>query len=274
MKKAILPLLFLPLFILSCTEIGPNINSTGTGGGDGVQNRRVLIEEFTGVRCVNCPEGSEKIEELLAIHGEDLIAVSIHSGFFADPYNDSNIDFRTSEGAAIEAMLGSAIGYPAATINRTLFDSETQTILGKDKWAGYIALDKLEAPKVNVDVSKTWNETSRQLGVTVGLQFNESVNEALGVSVMITEDDVTDVQLTPDGKDYEYKHKHALRGMMTNFDGRPYTGETQIASTGSETFSMTIPQEWDVNKCNIIAFVHMTGASKNVLQAAEINIVD
>ena len=62
--------------------------------------KKVLIEEFTGVRCVNCPEGSEKIETLLAIHGERLVAVSIHAGFFATAFSGEE-EFNTPEGEAL-----------------------------------------------------------------------------------------------------------------------------------------------------------------------------
>ena len=43
--------------------------------------RSVLLEDFTGQRCVNCPNAAEEIEKLIEQYGEDaIIAVSIHSG--------------------------------------------------------------------------------------------------------------------------------------------------------------------------------------------------
>ena len=71
-------------------------------GGDGPDTtevvKKVLIEEFTGVRCVNCPQGSAEIENLLSIHGDKLVAISIHAGFFAPPYPESLYDLRTPDG--------------------------------------------------------------------------------------------------------------------------------------------------------------------------------
>jgi hypothetical protein len=47
-------------------------------------SRNVLIEDFTGQRCVNCPNATEEIEKLIAQYGGDnVIAVGIHSGPFA-----------------------------------------------------------------------------------------------------------------------------------------------------------------------------------------------
>ncbi|MDV7402453.1 hypothetical protein RZS08_64120, partial [Arthrospira platensis SPKY1] len=65
----------------------------------------MLIEEFTGVRCVQCPAGSADIETYLAIHGEQLIAVSIHAGGFSFPFDESVHDFRTEEGEALNSFL-------------------------------------------------------------------------------------------------------------------------------------------------------------------------
>ena len=43
--------------------------------------RRVLLEDFTGQRCVNCPKASDEIKALQEQYGEDhVIAVGIHSG--------------------------------------------------------------------------------------------------------------------------------------------------------------------------------------------------
>ena len=43
--------------------------------------RAVLIEDFTGQRCVNCPNAVAEIERLQEAYGEEnVIAVGIHSG--------------------------------------------------------------------------------------------------------------------------------------------------------------------------------------------------
>ena len=42
--------------------------------------KNVLLEDFTGQRCVNCPRGSEVIEQLQEAYPERLIAVGIHGG--------------------------------------------------------------------------------------------------------------------------------------------------------------------------------------------------
>ena len=46
-------------------------------------SRAVLIEDYTGQYCVNCPRATEEIERLIEQYGDSIvIAVAIHSGPF------------------------------------------------------------------------------------------------------------------------------------------------------------------------------------------------
>ncbi len=128
MKKISILLAFFAILIIGCDEIVPPIDLQITYTG-----RRVLVEEFTVVRCVNCPEGSKKIEEIVAQHGEYIIPISIHAGFFSDPYDTSLYDFRTSEGNNLDAHLGPVQGYPADTVNRTQYANETELPISLSK---------------------------------------------------------------------------------------------------------------------------------------------
>ena len=45
--------------------------------------KNVLIEDFTGQRCTNCPNAAQKIHEFQEQYGKDrVIAVAIHGGGF------------------------------------------------------------------------------------------------------------------------------------------------------------------------------------------------
>lgn len=200
MKRYILLLVFPLFFLSSCEEIAPVvIGSDGGGGGNTTvkdQKRQVLIEEFTGVRCVNCPAGSAFISDLLAINAPQLIAVSIHAGEFAPPYPQSLYDFRTPEGDQLLSYLGEPFGYPTAVVNRSKFDGQFDLQLGQGEWAGYIAEEKESAPKVRIDIKPEFNSSTRELKVKVALFVDET----------ITDDDVT-----PQRNDYRKRHKrHAI----------------------------------------------------------------
>jgi len=264
MKKiTLLAIVFTALFY-GCVEVVPEISSEFTYTG-----RKVLIEEFTGVQCVNCPEGSAKIEDLVALHGNFLIPISIHAGDFSDPYNESLYDFNTPEGEILErAYLGPVLGFPSATVNRRVFDGENERPIVLRKWAGYIAQELLEEPKLDITIDNDYETISRELTVDITLNFSETVTEGLGISIMILEDDIIDYQLTPDGKQSDYAHKHVLRTMLTDYQGDVISPNQTVSGQKPEfTYTFTVPTEWNAENCSVVAFVNQNGADLDVLQA-------
>lgn len=271
MKNILTLFTFFAILTFGCDEIVAPIDLQITPTG-----RRVLVEEFTGVRCVNCPEGSKKIKELIEneIYGDYVIPISIHAGFFANPYDSSLYDFRTPQGSSLQTnLLGPVGGYPAASINRTIYPNETELPIALSKWAGYIIQDILELPKVEVDITPTYDSTSRQLSVTVDLDFSETVTTSLGISVMILENDIVDYQLTKNGKEHDYVHQHVLRTMLTNYAGESIAiGQTKAGSTPTFTYTFTLPTAWNADNCEIVAFVSQKGTDLNVLQANKVHL--
>ncbi|RME11560.1 MAG: hypothetical protein D6816_01945 [Bacteroidetes bacterium] len=271
--------LMIALAFASCDEIAPTVTgsmgNTGPGPDLTNQQRQVLIEEFTGVRCVNCPAGSAAIEDLIAIHGPQLVAVSIHAGEFAPPYSDSQYDFRTPEGDQLLSYLGEPFGYPTAVVNRKLFDGEFDLQLGQSQWAGYIQQELQEPPKVKLKIEPSYNAQTEKLDALITILVVEDVVEPdVRLSIMITESGVQDMQLTPSGKQADYTHKHILRTMMTNYDGAVISDELTAGKQITKSFSMDWNPDWDVNNCDILAFVSLGGTAKDVLQAHHVHIIE
>ena len=66
-----------------------NISESERYGKDPVdvqKAKNVLIEDFTGQKCINCPKATDVIHELQGLYGEDhVIAVAIHGGALSLP---------------------------------------------------------------------------------------------------------------------------------------------------------------------------------------------
>ncbi|MCP4443048.1 MAG: Omp28-related outer membrane protein [Aureispira sp.] len=257
------------LSFYGCEEIPPVIEPCKT-------NRVVLVEEFTGVQCVNCPAGSERIEQLIAQNPGKIVAVSIHAGFFAKPINPTDEDFKTDETEALDALLGPVSGWPAATINRKLFDNESQLVLGLSSWAGYIGNELCYPGVVDMDINSTVNTSSNEATINISLTPTNSVplDEDVSLSVMITESNIKAPQITPDGKVYDYKHKHLMRKMLTSINGIKVQTAGNALDAYSTEFTYGLPEHWDAENCHVIAFLHYSGTSskKDVLQAFETDL--
>jgi hypothetical protein len=248
--------------ILSCKEIAPTIPPLG--------DRKVLIEEFTGVRCVNCPAGASEIENLKATYGDRLIVISVHAGDFAPPYSDSKYDFRTPEGIELEKFLGAPLGYPSAVVNRKKSGNSFQAF--RSAWAGLIAAESNAPSVVNMGFTKNYNASTRDLSIDIKIVPTENIAEAR-LTIALTESSIKDQQETPQGKQADYSHKYVLRKMLTKFDGDPLSNLT-VNTTISKNFTAKIPQNWQIENCRIIAFIHKSGEDKSVLQVGELKIND
>ncbi len=275
--RSFLWLVFLVLLGWSCEEIGPEINP---GGGlpqdtSQLQARQVLLEEFTGVRCVNCPAASQHIQELKGLYGDQLIVVAIHTGFFSPPYPESQYDFRTSDGDNILSLMGEPFGYPSAVVDRKLFDGEADLQLGQTQWAGYIAQEAAKEPLLRISTEHSFNPANRNVSITLDIRPSEDIPaEDVRANVAVTESGIIDAQLTPEGKVDDYEHKNVFRGMLTNYDGNLITEPLLAGETVSLTYSGRLEASWVPENCWLVAFVSLGGQQKDVLQAVEVPVVE
>ena len=279
MKKIIYFLLITFLFTTACSENMPVIDCLSCDTEEvpppEPQDRKVVIEEFTGVRCVNCPAGSAEIQNLLSVYGERLIAISIHAGFYASPYPESQYDFSTTEGDNLENFLGIPIGYPTSVIDRKQFSSESDLQLeGTSSWGGYIAQELDSDVKVTLEITNQWDADTRKLTVEVNGGAIEAVNEEVRLTIFVVESGIKDTQLTPSGKVQDYSHKHVLRKALTAYNGDVVASSLDVADFINEEYTYTFPAEWDENNSVVVAFFHNGESNKEILQADEKHVVE
>ena len=64
---------------VACQEVDPNDRLIYVKPAE--VGRAVLIEDFTGQKCINCPNGTNAINNIVEAYGEEnVVAVGIHSG--------------------------------------------------------------------------------------------------------------------------------------------------------------------------------------------------
>jgi hypothetical protein len=256
---------------LGCEEIPPQITPCQT-------SRVVLVEEFTGIDCVNCPAGSEKLETLSSQNPGKIIVVGIHAGYFATDHN--GFDLRCQDGVNLESLyLGPVSGYPASSINRKVFEGESDAVAGFLKWAGYIASEFCNRPIAELSLTNTYDAVNEMASITVDITpssfFTGALEEDLAITIMLTESNIVGYQKTPAGSNPAYVHKHVLRDVLTD----NYTGDILITKGNVLTAQQKviadylIPSGWDPNNCHAVAFIHYkSDENKEVIQAVEAHI--
>jgi len=245
------------------------------------QSRTVLIEEFTGVQCNNCPDGHATTAQILNDYNPNVILMAIHasSGGFTTPFSSSTYDFSIPESDEISNLLGTVGFNPAAAINRKQFSDENFIYMSNptsnpSNWEDHAVLELAESTPLNLKLDSEWMEEERTLRVDVTVTFTESYSETLALSVALTESDIIDTQVNGPAILTDYEHDHVLRDMMTPVQGAILSDSYEAGRVFIKSFLLeNIPDEnatpkgINISNTEIVAFVHQTGTNSEVLHA-------
>mgnify|MGYP002528049557 CR=1 FL=1 len=78
--------------------------------------KNVVLEEFTGLHCVYCPDGHVIAQSIYNAYPQRVSLINVHVGSYAQP-SFGEPDFRTVFGSSLSAQ-SNLSGYPAGTINK------------------------------------------------------------------------------------------------------------------------------------------------------------
>lgn len=258
------------LFLMACEEIPPVVTPLEGGQVRDTLLQNILVEEFTGARCVNCPAGSSELARLQEVYGDQLIIVAIHAGSFARPYPESREDFRTPEGNALLNYLGQPLGYPSAIINRKLYEGEVDLQLSRSLWPLFLEQESGRLATIELSPRVRYDSTSREVVYSIDLALLEdNLGPDVRLSIMVVEDQVADIQLTPDGPDEQYVHRHNLRDMLTAATGNTLPDDWEKGETLSRQFTYQLPVAWKHEHVSLVAVVHENGERKDVLAVSK-----
>ena len=123
-------------------------------------------------------------------------------------------------------------------------------------------------------INSSFNSVTREVTADIDVSVEETITDPdVRINVAVVEDNVTDYQLTPAGKQSDYVHKHILRGMLTNAIGNLLQEDLTAGSRFSKRYVGAIPNGWKAGDCKLVAFVSLGGTSKEVLQVVQAKMV-
>ncbi len=162
--------------------------------------KRMVIEEFSGRSCSNCPLGFISMERMIELYGDLIIPIVIRT------YGDDPLGTGLSEYTQFLGVVGApsavinrmGVSYPAVSHNGDYYFSNAELPEGQDRlWLDVVA-DELEVPTNadininNLSVDKSTNEFI--IPCTVRYAMNaENLN--LNLFVVVLEDNVETWQL-------------------------------------------------------------------------------
>ena len=224
--------------------------------------RTVLIEDFTGQKCPNCPRGTERLNEIVEAYGEDnVIVVGIHSGPLGFKGTAKNIGLMNDEGTTYYTTWDkeNKVGQPWVLFNRNKAPNNDI-----DTWMSPVKALIAKKAVLSIGISNTYNATDRSLTVNVDA-FGTNGNHSGKLQVWLIEDGIVAMQVMGDGStNRNYVHNHVFRTSVNGTWGEAINvkeGEHAFA-----TYSYTLPENWNADKVSVVAFVYN---DNEVLQAAK-----
>lgn len=267
--------LALALALTACDYIeGPKVDETAFPS----SGNKILLEDFTGHQCGNCPRAHEKAVELKAIYGENLIVIANHVGGFANVnvprgYID---DFKTPMGNDIATYFDpDAEGLPIGMVNRRFYNNKQ--LIKYANWSAVIAQVLAEDPKLKIDLTLQYDAISRKLDVTTDLEYYSAGDVNHQLVVVITEDSLdsqqADYSLPSPSHIEHYQQMHVLRASMTTGAWGEQIKNAPIFAGEKFTrdFSTTLDTAMVPKNCAVVAYV-LNNTTKEVLQAETIHV--
>lgn len=237
--------------------------------------RTLLIMEFTGNSCLNCPTGASIVEQIKEEEAPGrVISVGLHpyGSHFTDPvttiHTPSHKQDLRSEAATAMFEYYDPSGFPAAVFNGLKSSMSGST----GDWIQR-ASEALAIPTV-ITLSATceYNPESRNLTVDYDIEFLDDLNAKLCVTVWLVENKIMGTQTMPDGKmNLNYEHNHVLRASLNGNWGEELGSSFAAESRKEGTASMTLQEDWVAENCDVVVYVYRDD-NKEVEQAISIEI--
>ena len=242
----------------------------GGGENDTTLNmpKNVLIEDFTGQRCINCPEAATAIGELQAslTNGgvSRVVAVAIHGGSMAIAEDSitGGMGLANDQGMAYHKYWN-IDSWPMGIVDRQG---------GPVKYTGWPScvinrLADLPLCQMNVKTSIVPNEadsTRSDLTIEVYGKFMDDAPEKAKLQVWLTESDIQRLQFMPYGSpDAAYVHNHVFRAAVNG----PWGEDIVKSDPIKQTYTFTTKSYWNSDNLAVVAFVYTE--ADGVLQVVE-----
>ena len=252
MKKLsiIIAVATLAMLSVGCDEI--DINNTHKPYMPSSGEKTVLIKDFTGARCVNCPEAAEYAHELQHRLGEDRIFIlSVHAGYLATPIGQFP-DFLTDEGTEWYNNNSSnplfSVDHVALTDGHTLYVEQIDTPVS-------VAL--IEPQTFVININNTYDEATRRLSVENTFNAQGDGEGKLYATVCLVEDSIIGWQTIPGGVDKEYVFRNVFRGTLNGADGELVSdGSYFVEDNFVTSHSMVLDSTYNADQCYILTYIY------------------
>lgn len=234
------------------------------------KGRSVLIEDYSGVACSNCPGAAKMITQAAEAHGDKVVIVALHGSNTSagtQPEEDPK-ELYSPEAATYLERLHSDGGLPIATFNRRPLPNNGDKTFNSSatQWPGeMLAVRKLpQIYKINLQVSESQRKVTTRCTATALEPAAPGAAPELYLQLWLIEDDIIAPQHFASGLKENHQHNHIFRQTLNGIDGESYQLGKSYDRTSTIEREVIVPDH-----CSVVAILydHKTGEVYEVAKA-------
>ncbi len=229
-----------------------------------VTDRSVLVEEFSGQLCTNCPDGAVELENIQhAYEPGKVIVVSLHCGVAERlGVHESNGGLATDFGESVFSANGRP-AQPSAVVDRYT------GVISQPQWLTYISTSLTRSTPLSLAIENDYNPVDSM--ITIKIKGQSSLDLDGNLNVWITEDNIVAPQrLVSGGYNYEHVFNHIFRTSLTPLAGNPVSFAWDAEEPAEYEFTVKQSKAWKAENLTVVAFVDN---ASGVCQAAKAPVV-
>jgi hypothetical protein len=266
------------LFYYSCDKLDAPYATVKKPGGDTTKiTQKVLLEDYTGHKCVNCPEASKAAHVLESGYGGKLIVMAVHAGYLAEPSatGEFTADYTTAAGDAWFNTFPGFIGNPLGMVDRQPYLGKV--VLGPDQWANAIDSLIIMAPVAGLEISNTLDTVLGELRVQTETKFLAKLAGKYSLTLCILEDSLISAQKNNNPEIdstpiiHHYVFMDVLRTTITGTWGEELTTVVDTATTYKKDYIFAFDPTWVPKNCSLVGFISNED-TRGIIQAEKVKV--
>lgn len=244
-------------------------------------NRNILLEDYTGHKCVYCPAAGVIAAQLETANPGRVFVASVHTspggtGPFQTTDATYTQDFTNPIVIKYGETFANGFGFdanPKGTINRKEYGGIM--FQGAGSWASLVnqAIAQNEL-KMNLQAAVNYYPSTRGLFLHTEIDTMNIHSSDITIVVSFIENSFIAKQKFPAGEVQDEYHHHNI--VRTNIDNQPFGRvilATDLKQNGKyyQNYSYKIPAQYDPANCHLLVYA-MNKTTYEIYQVIEVNI--
>lgn len=228
--------------------------------------QNVLLEDFTGHTCTNCPPAADIAKSLEDANPNRVFIASIHASignsFQAVEPPKFTADYTTESGNSYVNEIPSFFGNPSGAINRQGGGLGNTIWYLSSAWTNKTNSTLSNTPKANLQVQTNYYPQTRGLFIHTESEFLSTLSSEYAIVIYLVRKTVVSPQKLTDGStEEEYSHHNILSSVINGTWGNtissaPITGEKVYNDFAVELPDNSNDSTYDTNNLYLITYIY------------------